>query len=166
MPQHRWTPEEAKVYASQGQAALVAKRLAFTHSSPQSRFRDPPDTFIRKRLARVRRQVELVDQAIEGELRKPDADGQRVDRLAAASMRLSDQEFALAGRSKPGNTRPGIAKPVRRSQEQSGPLDIAGPACGAQATANSVPAAAPSAPAPQAQNPSVNTGDSSAPIKT
>ena len=38
-------------------------------------------------------------------------DPQRMDRLAAASMRLSDQEFALSGRPKPGNRRPGPDKP-------------------------------------------------------
>ena len=54
-----------------------------------------------------------VDAALEEEARKPDGDGQRIDRRAAASMRLNDQEFALAGRPKPGQRRPGPQRAPR-----------------------------------------------------
>jgi hypothetical protein len=70
---------------------------------------------------RVREQLDLVDDAIRAELAKREPDGQRVDRLAAASMRLSDQEFALAGRPKPGQRRPGPERAARASVFWGGP---------------------------------------------
>ena len=76
------------------------------------------DDFLALRLLRVRKQLALVDSALEEEAAKgAKCDGQRVDRLAAASMRLSDQEFALSNRPKPGNRRPG---PERGPKAQSG----------------------------------------------
>jgi hypothetical protein len=58
----------------------------------------PADQFAKERLARVRAQQERIDAMILAE-----TDPQKLDRLASASMRLSDQEFALAGRPKPAN---------------------------------------------------------------
>ena len=76
------------------------------------------DDFLALRLLRVRKQLALVDSALEEEAAKgAKCDGQRVDRLAAASMRLSDQEFALSNRPKPGNRRPG---PERGPKAQAG----------------------------------------------
>ena len=54
------------------------------------------DLFSARRLSRVRAQLRRVDKMLMAE-----TDPQRLDRLAAASMRLSDQEFALANRPKP-----------------------------------------------------------------
>ncbi len=65
------------------------------------------EDFLARRLLRVRAQLDALDAEIEAEFKKPEPDGQRIDRLAAASMRLNDQEFALAGRPKPGQRRPG-----------------------------------------------------------
>ena len=61
-------------------------------------------------------------------------DPQRLDRLAAASMRLSDQEFALSNRPKPGNRRPG---PERGNKSQAGAFWGSNPA---QQTASQPPA--------------------------
>ena len=66
----------------------------------------PADAYIADRLSRVRRQLDRIDAMLEAE-----DDPQRMDRLAAASMRLSDQEFALADRPKPGNRRPAASRP-------------------------------------------------------
>lgn len=61
------------------------------------------------RLVRVRKQLDRIDDLLMAE-----KDPAKLDRLAAASMRLSDQEFALANRPKPGQTRPAPDKPQRR----------------------------------------------------
>jgi hypothetical protein len=60
------------------------------------------DSYVALRLVRVRAQLDRIDSMIQQE-----KDPQKLDRLAAASARLSDQEFALAGRPKPGNRKPG-----------------------------------------------------------
>ena len=78
---------------------------------------DDASDFLNARLACVRAQLKLLDKAIQAELTGEEPDGQRVDRLAAASMRLSDQEFALSNRPKPGNRRPG---PERGNKSQAG----------------------------------------------
>ena len=59
------------------------------------------DQYAKERLSRVRAQLDRIDRMIQSE-----TDPQKLDRLAAASMRLSDQEFALAGRPKPGPRKP------------------------------------------------------------
>jgi hypothetical protein len=66
------------------------------------------DQYARERLARVRAQQDKIDAMILTE-----RDPQKLDRLASASMRLSDQEFALAGRPKPGNLKHVAPKYVR-----------------------------------------------------
>jgi hypothetical protein len=69
------------------------------------------------RLARVREQLNRIDRMIATE-----TDPQKLDRLAAATMRLSDQEFALAGRPKPGNRKP--APELRREQVRPSPVPM------------------------------------------
>ena len=64
------------------------------------------DLFTARRLSRVRRQLRRIDAMLMHE-----TDPAKLDRLAAASMRLSDQEFALANRPKPGQRRPGPEQP-------------------------------------------------------
>jgi hypothetical protein len=77
------------------------------------------DTYAAMRLARVRDQLNRIDQMMQSE-----KDPQKLDRLAAASMRLSDQEFALAGRPKPGNCKPA---PARRTYYLPPPTPIQEP---------------------------------------
>lgn len=61
---------------------------------------DPAIGFTEQRLARVREQLARIDAMLLDE-----TDPAKLDRLAAASMRLSDQEFALANRPKPAQAR-------------------------------------------------------------
>jgi hypothetical protein len=84
---------------------------------PERAIAQDAEDFLAARLLCVRAQLKLLDAAIQSELTSKEPDGQRVDRLAAASMRLSDQEFALSNRPKPGNRRPG---PERGPKSQSG----------------------------------------------
>ena len=69
------------------------------------------DKYQARRLARVREQLDRVDKMLLTE-----TDPQKLDRLACASMRLSDQEFALAGRAKPANAKvqPANRRPAQR----------------------------------------------------
>jgi hypothetical protein len=62
--------------------------------------------YAERRLARVRKQLDMLDDEISAELRKKHPDGQRIDRLAAASSRLAEQERLLDGRPMPGSLRP------------------------------------------------------------
>jgi hypothetical protein len=68
---------------------------------------------VNARLARVRTQLERLDALVTAELDRGDeADGQRVDRLVAASARLEEQERRLSGRSLPPTKR-GAETPKR-----------------------------------------------------
>jgi hypothetical protein len=60
-----------------------------------------PKEYTERRLARVRRQLDKIDRMVMKE-----TDPGKLDRLAAASMRLADQERKLAGRPDPGSYRP------------------------------------------------------------
>ena len=109
-------PPQLKPFTSE--AARIASRKRWdTPKPPQPEplpkaFASDQDAFLTARLLRVRRQLERIDAMIATE-----DDPQRLDRLAAASMRLSDQEFALSNRPKPGNRRPG---PERGNKSQAG----------------------------------------------
>lgn len=73
-----------------------------------------------RRLARVREQLDRIDKMLMAE-----TDPQRLDRLAAASMRLSDQEFALANRPKPAQAR--VTPQGRTRRELPPPMPIQEP---------------------------------------
>jgi len=113
MPKALWTTEQAKAFGAIGGQttklkAELKRKLKTANTSEQA------DDFQVRRLLRVRKQLNLLDDAIELELKDPrKADGQRVSWLATASQRLSDQEFAHSGRSKPGNLRPTTRGPVK-----------------------------------------------------
>jgi len=67
------------------------------------------DEFSKLRLVRVREQLNRLDAMIATE-----RDPQELQRLTAAQAKVSEQEFALAGRPMPGSRRPGrelVAKP-------------------------------------------------------
>ena len=65
----------------------------------------PLDDFCEKRIARVRKQLERIDAMIAQE-----TDPQRLDRLASAQSRVSEQERILSGRPLPGSQRPRLAR--------------------------------------------------------
>ena len=80
------------------------------------------DLFSARRLYRVRAQLRRVDRMLMLE-----QDPAKLDRLAAASMRLSDQEFALANRPKPGLLKPTVQnqrRPARPEPTPSKPPSI------------------------------------------
>ena len=64
---------------------------------------------MRARLERVRLQLDRVDAMMLTE-----DDPQRLDRLASAQMRLSEQERILAGRPLPGSRKPAPDRADRR----------------------------------------------------
>ena len=68
-----------------------------------------PENFAAIRLSRVREQLNRIDAMILEE-----SDPQRLDRLASAQARLSEQERTLDGRPLPGSMRPSKASTARR----------------------------------------------------
>ena len=118
-------------------AAIAASAIPATiQLPPQTKPPQEPiaDDFTNQRLLRVRLQLERIDAMIATE-----DDPQRLDRLAAASMRLSDQEFALSNRPKPGNRRPG---PERGAKGGGGVFWGANPAQGSAQSSSQPPAPA------------------------
>lgn len=97
----------AKAHASR-QQRLARGKLA-GESSPQPPQAGPDEaaaSYLSRRLFRVRAQLDLVDKAFETEASKATPDGQRLNWLAQAQERLSEQERILAGRPLPGSRRP------------------------------------------------------------
>jgi hypothetical protein len=107
-PMHKpfFTAENARQYAALSAEVRRAKALSAPADHEQSADAQA-DGFTTRRLARVRIQLGMLDEAIEAEARKRQPDGQKIDRLAAAQFRLSEQERVLAGRPLPGSRRPG-----------------------------------------------------------
>ena len=86
--------------AVQRRRELKAQRNAIP--TPQALSQDQTlNDFNRLRLGRVRDQLEKLDRMIADE-----EDPQRLDRLASAQARLSEQERILDGRPLPGSRRP------------------------------------------------------------
>jgi hypothetical protein len=114
-------------------AAAAARK---SHAPESARFRpkpappacndvQPADGYALKSLLRVRAQLDLVNAALTAQLSKPKTklDAQAVDRLAAAQMRLAEQERILDGRPLPGSRRPAPDRTRRQSSssQSSGP---------------------------------------------
>ena len=70
------------------------------------------DDYLVRRLARVRDQLDKLDAMMTTE-----DDPQRIDRLASAQLRLSEQERVLAGRPLPGSRRPGPQRQARATED-------------------------------------------------
>ena len=99
--------------------AIARKRIKEAMSNPDN---PPPLTaqkalpaYIHRRLARVRKQLDLVDKRIEDEASKQGCDGQLLNWLCQAQDRLSDQERILDNRPLPGSRRPTPERPLRKS---------------------------------------------------
>jgi hypothetical protein len=103
MPRVLFTKANAREMGLKGWASrqeACARRLL--EGLPARMPNGPPLDHVTLRLARVRAQLNRIDDMIER------ARGfQAVDRLSAASERLTKVEFALAGRPMPGSRRPG-----------------------------------------------------------
>lgn len=65
--------------------------------------------YAKQRLACVRAQLKRVD-----EMMMTETDPSRIDRLASAQTRLSEQERILDGRPLPGSRKPAADKPARQ----------------------------------------------------
>jgi len=112
-----FTKENCRFYSAQGTAKkrlLKEQRLALKLLPPplppvpesilatQTAILATQTTlFCEKRIARVRKQLEKIDAMISQEL-----DPQKLDRLASAQSRVSEQERILSGRPLPGSRRP------------------------------------------------------------
>lgn len=98
----RWSPA--------ARATREAQRLADLAESLKPPAIIPPpvpdDSFLLRRLNRVRIQLDLIDKAIEREGGKQCVDAQRLNWFCSAQERLAEQERVMAGRPLPGSRRP------------------------------------------------------------
>jgi len=113
MPSHHFTPENARLFSAKGRIARAANKAAkckadLTLSAQPIPPVSIPDNYIKPelshqetRLIRVRSQLDMIDSLIAKE-RLP----QNLDRLAAASAKLAEQERVLSDRPLPGSRRP------------------------------------------------------------
>jgi hypothetical protein len=161
-----FTPETARHFAAIG----VAKRAAMAAQQPDGNriYRaknpklpslppaNPPpvNAYVFARRARVRKQLNLVDRAIEREASKDEPDGQRLNWLASAQERLAEQERQLDNRPAPGTLRPpsqritrgaALAAPEIPDQPQVSPARAVSPQPSVAAAST-----APTAPQPNA----------------
>ncbi len=121
----RWSRFHAE-RAEQAQAKLQAVTKS---EIPQP---IPMDEYLARRLERVRKQLDRLDEMILEE-----EDPQKLDRLVSASSRLEEQERKLSGRFAPGSTKPST-KPTRETRPRIDP--IVGPSV-SDTPSNSVPPA-------------------------
>jgi hypothetical protein len=110
----RFTTANAREMAAKGNAAKAErlKRLrdaAFPPANlPLECARDAGEGFLARRLFRVRAQLDMIDERLLSE-----RDPHKLERLAACSYRLAEQERILAGRPTPGARRPQEGQPSR-----------------------------------------------------
>jgi hypothetical protein len=108
----RFTAANAREMAAKAHAARLQRLASGTPAAetlsqtPQVGPYEPANDYVSRRLARVRAQLDLVDKAFEIEATKALPDGQRLNWLAQAQERLSEQERVLDGRPLPGSRRP------------------------------------------------------------
>ena len=115
MPRHYWTVEEARAMGRRSAEFRALRKANPPQPTPLIIPTDgdssvaPPLEYSAVRLSRVRQQLDRVDMMLLAE-----KDPQKLERLASASIKLSDQEFALAGRFKPGNLKPSVSQSTKR----------------------------------------------------
>lgn len=122
-----FTAQTARAAALASVAARKAKAQRAREPEPPAPPPLPTDNYLSQRLVRVRAQLDLIDSRIEEELADPDCDGQRVDRLAAASARLEVQEQKLSGRHAPANAKPETIRSKGKSWSMPEPEPVAKP---------------------------------------
>ena len=97
----------AKSHAARHQRLASGEPAAATFpQTPQVGTDEAAGSYEIRRLARVRKQLDLVDKAFETEATKATPDGQRLNWLAQAQERLAEQERILDNRPLPGSRRP------------------------------------------------------------
>lgn len=121
----RFTAANAREMAAKSHAAR-RQRLASGEPTAESDMQMPHtgphgalDSYVARRLARVRRQLDSVDAAIEKSIGD---DSKRLKELTDAQMRLAEQERQLSGRPLPGSRRPA---PERQEHRRGLPGGIA-----------------------------------------
>jgi hypothetical protein len=111
---HLFTKANASQMAAKGNAikwSADSRAAKFAQKRAAENARDDDDTYQEKRKLRVRAQLDLIDRRLLVE-----RDPAKIDRLASATARLSDQEFDLTGRVRPGTFKPrSRSKPASRS---------------------------------------------------
>ena len=109
-----WTPEDAAAAARRGWEKRRANPKPKQADPPQDQSKADPadakaDTFNARRLLRVRKQLTRLDDLMDQE-----NDPAKLDRLASAQARLSEQERILRGEPLPGSRRPAPDRADRR----------------------------------------------------
>jgi len=117
----QWTAEQAALFSVKGVEARNRNR-ANRESLPKPASRavavqphDVTDGYNVQRLMRVRKQLNRIDSMMERE-----DDPQKLDRLASAQARLSEQERILRGEPLPGSRRPAPERKSSRGQSSQG----------------------------------------------
>jgi hypothetical protein len=107
-PKHKFTPANAKQFASKGgharhQAYLKEREIlrSLTATAMALPRLEPDDAFRQRRLERVRQQLNRLD-----EMAAKEKNPLTLDRLYSAIAKLAEQERILAGRPLPGSHRP------------------------------------------------------------
>lgn len=113
-----FTAENAAEFGRRGNAALAAKRLREKAlAADPAKETTQADEFRKLRLARVRRQIEMLDTLIEEELKRgEDCDPGKIDRLASAAARLNELERQHSNRSLPPVLK---AEPAKKSRQRT-----------------------------------------------
>lgn len=111
-----FTKENAVSYGLKGVEARRANMLK--HGEAKNSMALPPvqtedsDSYRAKRLARVRRQLDMVDSEVWKEASK-NPEGKRLKELVEAQNRLDAQEWSLSNRHKPSVAKP-TGKPPKK----------------------------------------------------
>jgi len=128
----RFTTANAREMAARSVAArkaAEAERNAKPVFTPLQATASAGDDYASTRLTHVREHLNLLDRRILAEVSR--GDPKLIRDLAMALQYLSEQEFALAGRPKPGNRKP-LPEDKPKRLQVLGPI---GPAdCGVQPT--------------------------------
>jgi hypothetical protein len=102
-------------------AARIAKENDTLKTALAQATAEDQDIFRNRRLIRVRKQLDLIDQLIEDEMAKDEPDAGKLDRMANSALRLNEQERQLSNRSLPPTLKAGTVKPARRSTNSEAP---------------------------------------------
>ena len=109
MPRVLFTRETAAIMAARSNAVQRERRRELDAMPQESRSAMISRDYTSRRLTRVRGQLDRLDKLMGEE-----TDPQRLDRLASAQYRVSEQERILAGRPLPGSWKPERPKQAPR----------------------------------------------------
>ncbi len=99
--------EAGKKGALIGNAVIKQRKIAkLLRNSALPIYADSPESYEQKTLVRVRLQLDMVYKAFMDECDKSEPEAGKLDRLAAAQARLSEQERFLSMRPAPGSLKP------------------------------------------------------------